>query len=204
MYRSYAVQQTAAKTSTSSTVPTVTVTDRPTIEQLQTWWQILQSDDLSVAYADSFPQTLTDFRLEVEQGDKMLLLGLVDGQVAGALWLHDIWHHSDGTVAGGWLGCYFLPAYRGRLAVQLWQAARQYWEAAGIAHFFSAAHVDNRRSQAMLTRGGHFHLVGRFPRFLMYHGQPTDLFIYTLHAEDMLLAWERAADRAARQMVEVE
>jgi hypothetical protein len=38
----------------------------------------------------------------------------------------------------------------------------------------------------------------------MYNGQPTDLFIYTLHAEDTLLAWERAADRAARQMVEVE
>jgi hypothetical protein len=204
MYRSYAVQQTATQALTASTVPTVTVTDRPTIEQLQVWWKSMQNDDLSVAYADSFPETLTDFRLEVAQGDKTLLLCLVDGQVAGALWLHDMWHHHDGTIAGGWLGGYILPAYRGRLIVQLWQEARRHWEATGVVHFFSAVNVANRRSQAMLTRGLRFHLVGRFPDFLQYHGQLTDLFIYTLHAEDMLLAWERAAGRAARQTVEVE
>lgn len=198
------MQQTAAKASTSSTVPTVTVTDRPTIEQLQVWWQAMQSDDLSVAYADSFPETLTDFRLEVEQGDKKLLLCLVDGQVAGALWLHDMWHRPNGTVVGGWVGCYFLPAYRGRLAVQLCQEGRRHWEVTGVAHFFTAVNVANRRSQALVTRGMGFQLVGRFSRFLMYNGQPTDLFIYTLHAEDTLLAWDRATDRAARQMVEVE
>jgi hypothetical protein len=164
----------------------------------------MQRDDLSVAYADSFPPTLTDFRLEVAQGDKFLLLGLVDGQVAGALWLHDLLHRRDGTVSAGWVGCYFLSSYRGRLALYLWQIARQHWETAGVVHFFSAANVANRRSQALITRGAHFHRVGRFPDFTVVHGHAADFFIYTLHAEDAVLAWDLATARAARQMPSVE
>jgi hypothetical protein len=168
------------------------------------WWEAMQHDDLSVAYADSFPPTLTDFRLGVAQGDKFLLLGLVDEQVAGALWLHDLLHRRDGTVSAGWVGCYFLSSYRGRLALYLWQIARQRWEAAGVAHFFSAANVANRRSQALITRGAHFHRVGRFPGFTVVRGHAADFFIYTLHAEDAVLAWDLAAARAARQMPSVE
>ena len=102
-------------------VTILAVTESPTIEQLQTWWEAMQNDDLSVAYADSFPATLTDFCCEVAQGEKLLLLGLIDSQVAGALWLHDMLHRGDGTVSAGWVGGYFLPSYRGRLATQLWQ-----------------------------------------------------------------------------------
>ena len=179
------------------------VTESPTIEQLQVWWEAMQSDDLSVAYADSFPATLPDFRREVAQGEKILLLCLVDGKVAGAMWLHDLLHRRDGTVSAGWLGCYFLSSYRGRVAIHLWQAARQYWEAAGVAHFFTATNVANRRSQAFITRAAHFHRVGRFPAFTVYHGQPADLFICTMHAEDAALAWQLATARAARQMLSV-
>ena len=48
--------------------PILAVTESPTTEQLQVWWETMQSDDLSVAYADSFPSTLTDFRREVGRG----------------------------------------------------------------------------------------------------------------------------------------
>jgi hypothetical protein len=160
----------------------------------------MHHDDLSVAYADSFPSTLTDFRHEVARGEKQALLGLVEEQVAGMVWLHDLLHRYDGTVSAGWLGCYFLSPYRGHMARLLWQAARHHWEAAGITHFFCAVHVANRRSQAFVTRGASFHRVGRFPDFACYHGRPADLVIYTLHIEDMALAWELAAARAARQM----
>ena len=177
------------------------VTESPTIEQLQVWWEAMQSDDLSVAYADSFPATLTDFRREVAQGEKLWLLCFVDGQVAGAVWMHDLLHRRDGTVSAGWLGCYFLPSYRGHVAIQLWQAARQHWEAASVAHFFTATNVANRSSQAFITRGAYFHRVGRFPDFTLFQGQPADVFIYTLHAEDTALAWELATARAARQML---
>ena len=179
------------------------VTDRPTIEQLQVWWEVMQSDDLSVAYADSFPPTLTNFRREVSQGEKILLICLVDGQVAGALWLHDLLHRCDDTVSAGWFGGYFLPSYRGRLALQLWLAARQHWEAGGVVHIFSAVNIANRCSQAFLTRAASFHRVGRFLAFTFFHGQPTDCFIYTLHPEDTSLAWELATARAARQMLSV-
>ena len=181
--------------------PILAVTESPTIEQLQVWWAAMQNDDLSVAYADSFPSTLTDFHREIVQGEKLLLLCLVDDQVAGALWLHDLLHRCDGTVSAGWFGGYFLPSYRGRLAVQLWQAARQLWEVTRIVHIFSAVNVANRRSQAFLTRAASFHRVGRFPDFTFFHGQPTDCFIYTLHPEDAALAWELATARAARQML---
>jgi Acetyltransferase (GNAT) family len=179
------------------------VTDRPTIEQLQVWWEVMQSDDLSVAYADSFPLKLTDFCREVAQGEKILLFCLVDGQVAGALWLHDLLHRCDDTASAGWFGGYFLPSYRGRLAIQLWQAARQHWEATGIVHIFSAVNVANRRSQAFLTRGASFQRVGRFSDFTFFHEQLTDCFIYTLHPEDTALAWKLATARAARQMLSV-
>jgi len=183
--------------------PILAVTENPTTEQLHVWWETMQSDDLSVAYADSFPATLTNFRREVAQGEKILLLCLVDGQVAGTAWLHDLVHRHDGSVSAGWYGCYFLPAYRGQLAVQAWRAARQHWEARGIRHFFTAINVANRRSQAYATRGMRFHRVGRFARFTYFHGQLVDVFIYTLRAEDAALAWELAAARAARQTLGV-
>ncbi len=183
--------------------PILAVTESPTIEQLQVWWKAMQSDDLSVAYADSFPATLTDFRREVAQGEKLLLVGLVDDHVAAAMWLHDLIHCSDGTVSAGWVACYFLSSYRGRLAKQLGQAAIQHWKAIGIVHIFGAIHMANRQSQAFITRGMHFHRVGRFPAFTLYHGQPADLFIYTLYLEDAALAWELATARAARQTLSI-
>jgi hypothetical protein len=203
MKRGYTMQQATRDVTATAGMPTVAVTDTPTSEQLHVWWEAMQSEDLSVAYADLFPPMLSDFCREVARGEKILLLCLVDGQVAGALWLHDLLNRRDGTVSIGWLGAYFLPAYRGCLAIQSWQAARQHWEAGGIAHIFTAVNVTNRRSQAYVTRGAHFHRVGRFPDFALFHGQPTDLFIYTIHAEDAALAWELATTRAARQMLSV-
>jgi hypothetical protein len=157
----------------------------------------MHSDDLRLAYADSFPATLSDFCHEVARGEKILFLCLVDRQVAGAMWLHDLRHCRDGTVFAGWAGGYFLPSYRGLLAVRLWQAVRQHWEAAGVRHIFCAVHVANRLSQVFVTRGMHFHRVGRFRNFALFQGKPTDLFIYTLHPEDAALAWEHATVRAA-------
>jgi hypothetical protein len=116
------------------------------------------------------------------------------------LWLHDLLRRRDNTVSAGWIGCYFLSAYRGRLALDLWQSARQHWESTGVVHFFSAANVANRRSQALIARGAHFHRVGRFRHFSLFHRQPADAVIYTLHAEDTRLAWELATARAAQQI----
>lgn len=188
---------------TTTRGPILAVTESPTPQQLQVWWEAMQGDDLSVAYTDAFPATLTDFRHEVAQGEKLLLVCLVDGQVAGALWLHDLLRRRDGSVSAGWAGGYFLPSYRGYAAVGLWQIVRQHWEDVGIRHIFCAVNIANRLSQAFVTRGMHFHRVGCFRDFAFYHGQPTDLIIYTLHSADTALAWELATARAERQMFKI-
>jgi hypothetical protein len=121
------------------------MTDTPTAEQLQTWWHAMMSDNLSIAYADTFPNTLTDFCDEVSREEKMLLLCLVNGEVAAALWLHDLTRRHDGSVAAGWVGCYFLLPYRGHFVAPLWQAARHHWETRDIRYFFCAVHVANRQ-----------------------------------------------------------
>jgi hypothetical protein len=179
-------------------IPSLAVTDTPTIEQMGVWWKAMRRDDLSVAYADAFPETLTDFRLEIAQGTKKLLICLVNGQVAAALWLHDMAYRADGTVLAGWVGGFFLPAYRGRLAVRLWHTARQRWEAEGITHLFAATHIANRRSQAFLTRGMGFYRVGVFPCFTLFQGQETDVVIYCANHHDAPLAWTYAQKRALR------
>jgi hypothetical protein len=163
----------------------------------------MHRDDLRVAYTDAFPTTWAEFHRDVSQGDKLLLLCLVEGQVAGAMWLHDLLHRRDGTVVAGWAGGYFLPAYRGPLASRLWQGVRQHWESAWIRHIFCAVHVANRLSQVFVTRAMQFHRVGRFPDFALFHGQPADLVIYTLHPEDTALAWDLATARATRQLLRV-
>jgi len=179
-------------------IPLLDVTDTPTIEQMRVWWETMQRDNLSVAYADAFPETLTDFRLEIAQGTKKLLICMVDSHVAGALWLHDMAHRADGTVLAGWVGGYFLPAYRGSLAVRLWHTARQRWEAQGITHLFAATHIANRRSQAFLARGMGFYRVGIYPCFTLFHGEPTDVVIYCANHHDAPPAWTYAQKRALR------
>lgn len=191
--------QSTIKTSFLTTPAALTVTDTPTEAQLQAWWEAMRGDDLSVAYADTFPASLVAFRADVAQGDTLLVLGLVAHQVASAFWLHDLVRHHDGPVFAGWIGCYVLPAYRGYLVGKFWHLARQHWEAMGVRHFFTATHVANRRSQAMITREARFHRVGRFPRFMSVRGELTDVFIYALHTTDMHLAWELATARAMRQ-----
>ncbi|MGE3539246.1 MAG: N-acetyltransferase family protein [Candidatus Tectimicrobiota bacterium] len=179
---------------------TLQVTEQPTSEQLEAWWEAMHNDDISVAYADSFPATLFDFCLDVARERKRLLICLVDGEVAGAAWLHDLLCGDDGRVHTGWVGLYFLPAYRGQVAIHLWQTARQHWEAAGMQHLFAAVNIANRRSQVFVTRGMRFHRLGIFAQFTMFHGQPTDVVLYAMHADDTSLAWSLAAARAACQM----
>lgn len=179
--------------------PAVTVTATPTVEQLQTWWNALQHDDLSVAYNDEFPSSLTDFRLDVAQGTKLLLLALIDGQVIGATWLHDMTYRPDGTVSAAWVGGYTLPAYRGRLASQQWRASKRYWEAQGIRHFFASAHIANRRSQAFITRCMRFHRVDICQQVASFNGELTDVVFYTADRRDAQLARQGIQARVQRQ-----
>lgn len=177
--------------------PTFTVTPRLTLEQVNIMWQSMQTEDLSMAYADGFPESPQRFLDEVQRGSRQPLLGLCNNQVAGLYWLHDILERADGSPMAAWTGAYFLPAYRGRAAKRLWQESCRAWETQGIAHFFVATHIANRRSQAFITRGMHFQRVGVYRRFTSFQGHPTDVVIYCRHPADTELAWQCARKRAS-------
>ncbi len=191
-------------TSPSNPGPMLAVTARPTPEQLQRWWGAMQRDDLRVAYTDAFPATLTRFPPGRHPGREAL--APVPRRWPGG-GRHVVTRSAATGAMAPWRragpGGYFLPAYRGPLASRLWQVVRHHWEAAWIRHIFCAVHVANRLSQVFVTRGMQFHRVGRFPDFALFHGQPTALFIYTLHPEDAALAWDLATARATRQMLSV-
>lgn len=180
--------------------PTCTVTSQPTLEQMHIWWQSMQMEDLSRAYADGFPESPESFYNDVQRGTRKILLGLYNNEVAGIYWLHDILQRTDGSPMAAWTGAYFLPAYRGRPASHLWQASCRTWETQGITHFFVATHIANRCSQAFITRGMRFQRVGVYHRFTYFQGNPADVVIYCKSPDDTELAWQCAQKRAAHML----
>ena len=72
--------------------PTLTVTDRSMVEALRTWWDARQADpDCALAFADNAPQNFTELCTRIITGAYILYLVCDDaGEVAGAMWLHDI------------------------------------------------------------------------------------------------------------------
>jgi RimJ/RimL family protein N-acetyltransferase len=181
---------------------TLTVTDRPTAEALRTWWDVRQADPAcALAFADDAPQNFTELRTRIVTGTYILYLVWENaGEVAGAMWLHDIQRDPDGTPHTGWVGAYAFPAFRQTgLATAMWHQVRARLEARGVRHFFAAVHIANTRSQAYATRHMGLHFVDRFAQFTRFGGVLTDCLIYTLHPEDAADAWAAAHARAHQQ-----
>jgi hypothetical protein len=56
-------------TATLTPTLTLTITDRPTVEALQTWWDVRQADpDCALAFADNAPQNFTELRTRIVTG----------------------------------------------------------------------------------------------------------------------------------------
>ncbi len=182
--------------------PTLTVTDRSMVEALRTWWDARQADpDCALAFADNAPQNFTELCTRIITGAYILYLVCDDaGEVAGAMWLHDIQRDPDGTPHTGWVGVYVLPASRQTgLATAMWHQVRARLEARGVRRFFAAVHIANTRSQAYATRHMGLHVVKRFAQFTRFGGVLTDCLIYTLHPDDAADAWAAAHARAQQQ-----
>ena len=180
---------------------TLTVTDQPTSEALQTWWDARQADpDCALAFADNAPQHFTELCTRIATGAYILYLVCDAGEVAGAMWLHDIQHDPDGTPHTGWVGAYVIPAFRQTgLATAMWHQVRARLEARGLRHCFAAVHKANTRSQAYATGHMGLHYVGCFAQFTRFGGVLTDCLIYTLHPEDATDAWAAAHARVQQQ-----
>jgi RimJ/RimL family protein N-acetyltransferase len=187
---------------TATRTSTLMITDRPPVEALHVWWEARQADPAcAVAFADNAPQNFVGLYTQIVTGAYILYLGCdEEGQVVGAMWLHDLQCDPAGSPHTGWIGAYVLPAFRQTgLATSMWHQVRACLEARGIRHVFAAVHLANIRSQAYATRHMGLHEVGRFAQFTWFGGVLTDCLIYTLHPEDAAQAWALAHVRARAQ-----
>lgn len=177
------------------------VTDTPRPEHLYEWWSMLKGDpeDIALAYADGFPNSLDAFLERVWSGAyRDFHLVMHGDDVAGSFWLHDALL-ADGVMIGGWLGGYVMPPYRtaGYAAAQMFLNALA---AKGIQHLFSAVHEHNRPSRLYNHSVLKFHRVGKYPGFTRFGGELVTVVIYAQHRADAVLAWKEASKRHQRNL----
>jgi hypothetical protein len=110
----------------------LTLTETPSLGQLQIWWEALQDDPTRyLVYTDFMPTEFEEFLAPVQQGAIQVHLMLVGPEVGGAFYLHD--RGTDDTGAAyAWLGVYMLPLYRGPCAARAWRLVRQACERQGL------------------------------------------------------------------------
>src|ERR1041384_6409342 len=114
---------TATVTRTSGAA--LTLTDTPTLGQLQIWGEAMQNDPTRyLVYTDFMPTEFEEFLAPVQHGEIQVYLMHVGPEVGGAFYLHD--RGTDATGAAyAWLGVYILPPYRGSWAARAWRLVRQ-------------------------------------------------------------------------------
>ena len=174
----------------------LTLTEKPTLEQMQTWWETMWGDptDLTYAFSDLMPRTLPAF-LEY---DVMLALVVHGTGCVAAVWLHDL-EREGGQVIAGWVGGWVHPMYRGAWGLKAAQMALASFQAHGVQHIHAAVHVANRASRALIAKRTMlgFTRVMVYPAFLPYANVLADYVIFTMHPQDVCRA-RRAANRRAR------
>lgn len=177
------------------------VTDTPRPEHLYEWWSMLKGDpeDIALAYADGFPNSLDAFLERVWKGTYCEFHLIMHGDdVAGSFWLHDALV-ADGVTIGGWLGGYMMPPYRPSAAATA-QMILNCLADKGIQHLFSAVHEHNRPSRLYTHKLLKFHQVGKYPDFTRFGGELVNVMIYAQHSADASLAWEEASKRHQRNL----
>ena len=109
----------------------------------------------------------------------VLLLGTIDGTVAGATFLHHIVAHpTTQAPMHASADLYILRAYRGPQGLQLGHALKQcVLERMGFSTFYSTIHVDHKASQHYAGKLGMFR-CGVVPCFLPMNGTLADVVLY--------------------------
>jgi hypothetical protein len=103
----------------------LTLTDTPTLGQLQIWWEAMQNDPTRyLVYTDFMPTEFEEFLVPVQHGDIQIRMMLMGTDVGGAFYLHDSGTDDTGA-AYAWLGVYILPPYRGQCAARAWRLVRR-------------------------------------------------------------------------------
>jgi len=181
---------------TSTSIATLTITETPTIGQMQEWWEAMQQDPTRhIVYTDFMPGEFEAFLAPVRQGNIHMWIFLVGEDVGGAFYLHDGGTDDTGE-AYAWLGTYILPPYRGRVAARAWQLTRQACEREGLPRIFAAIRVQNRPAQCFITRQMGFTRLGVYTDWSYFEGRLDHVVLYTLRRQDRSLAWVLAEQRA--------
>lgn len=183
----------------------LTLTDTPSREVLQRWWDSRQADpDIACAFTDDAPRTFAALHTLLVTGAYMFYLAQDPlGDVMGAMWLHDLVRDEEGIPRAGWLGTYVLPAHRGTRTTQaMWFPIRDALERRGVRSVYIASHYANTRAHRVAEVHLGFHRVGLFSAFARFGGEPTDCMILSMRREDMGEAWALAYQRACCQGAE--
>jgi RimJ/RimL family protein N-acetyltransferase len=183
-------------TLTRTSLAALTITDTPTLGQLQIWWEAMQSDPTRyLVYTDFMPTEFEEFLAPVQQGDIQVHLMLVGPEVGGAFYLHDSGTDDTGA-AYAWLGVYILPPYRGPCAARAWRLVRQACEREGLHRIFAAIRAQNQPAHCFITRAMGFTRLGSYTDWSYFEGHLDRVYLYTMRREDQSLAWVLAEQRA--------
>lgn len=185
---------------TSTLTPTLlsalSITDTPTLGQLQAWWEAMQNDPARrLVYTDFMPTAFEEFLIPVRHGDIQIQMMLVGTDVGGAFYLHDRGMDDTGA-AYAWLGVYILPPYRGRCAAQAWCLVRRACEREGLHCIFAAIRAQNRPAHRFITREMGFTRLGSYADWSYFEGHLDRICLYTMRRHDQSLAWVLAEQRA--------
>jgi len=174
----------------------LTLTETPSLGQLQIWWEALQDDPTRyLMYTDFMPTEFEEFLAPVQQGDIQVHLLLVGPEVGGAFYLHDSGTDDTGA-AYAWLGVYILPLYRGPWAARAWRLVRQACEGKGLHRIFAAIRAQNQPAHCFITRAMGFTRLGSYTDWSYFEGHLDRVSLFTMRRQDQSLAWVLAEQRA--------
>jgi len=186
----------ATSTLTPTLLSELTITDTPTLGQLQAWWEAMQNDPTRrLVYTDFMPTEFEEFLAPVQHGDIQVWMMCVGTDVAGAFYLHDSGTDDTGA-AYAWLGVYILPPYRGRCASQAWRLVQRACGRKGLHRIFAAIRGQNRPAQRFITHEMGFTRLGSYVDWSYFGGRLDRVCLYTLRRQDQSLAWVLAEQRA--------
>lgn len=132
----------------------VQLVDNPSDDALDTFWKYITAEPSIIgALSDYFPKTLAAFVQPTQQGTAHLYLGMCEGDVESAHWLHDwgVWGYPHAAFVGAW----HRPDVRGQIGIkpQLETLYRAECEL-GITMLLTASRWSNVRSHALAMRLG--------------------------------------------------
>ncbi len=173
----------------------IELNDNPKPAQLCQLWQTLKSDaTVKGMFMDTMPVHLETF-LSPMLTDEMYLWTIeVDGQLAGAHWIHDVMPYNGAR--SGWVASYYFRHMRGLLHTeplrQTYAAAR----AIGISHILGGTRPSNRVAYQFALNSG-LHDVGYIEAFGWFEGKLDDLIIFALDPQDANEAMRQGHQRAS-------